>query len=104
MLGMGFWVNRPAGDPSAREVDVEKMLNIPWERQDWHHDCLCKDAPRDLIAAIGSHYERMFIIPSMNLIVVRQGRESRFSVSRFFRLCLPQDQPPQQFPHSSSTA
>src|SRR5258708_18965479 len=102
MLGMGFWMNRTAGDPSAREVDVEKMLNIPWERQDWHHDCLCKDAPRDLIAAIGSHYERMFIIPSMKLIVGRHGREANFSEVRLFRSILCEDQSHKVFGPSSS--
>jgi CubicO group peptidase (beta-lactamase class C family) len=102
MFGMGFWLNRTANDPLAREVDVEKMLNVPWERQDWHHDCLCKDAPRDLIAAIGSHYERMFIIPSMNLIVVRQGREANFSDARFLRLILGEDQSHKVLAHSFS--
>ena len=102
MFGMGFWLNRTANDPLAREVDVEKMLNVPWERQDWQHDCLCKDAPRDLIAAIGSHYERMFIIPSMNLIVVRQGREASFSDARFLRLILGEDQSHKVLAHSSS--
>jgi len=44
----------------AREVDVEKMLELPWERQNWRETCLCREAPRDLIAAIGSGYQRMF--------------------------------------------
>jgi CubicO group peptidase (beta-lactamase class C family) len=86
MFGMGFWLNRGASDPSAQEVDVEKMLEIPWQRQSWRHTCLCKDAPRDLIAAIGSGYQRMFIIPSMDLIIVRQGRDAPFSDAHFLRL------------------
>jgi CubicO group peptidase (beta-lactamase class C family) len=90
MFGMGFWLNRTANDPVVREVDVEKMLDIPWQREDWHHDCLCKDAPRDMIAAIGSAYQRMFIIPSMNLIIVRQGRDASFSDAKFLRLILGQ--------------
>jgi len=103
MFGMGFWLNRTANDPFVREVDVEKMLDIPWERQDWHHDCLCREAPRDLIAAIGSHYERLFIVPSMNLIIVRQGREANFSDSRFLRLILGEDQPHRALAHSALT-
>jgi CubicO group peptidase (beta-lactamase class C family) len=103
MFGMGFWLNRTANDPFAREVDVEKMLDIPWERQDWHHDCLCREAPRDMIAAIGSHYERLFIVPSMNLIIVRQGREANFSDSRFLRLILGEDQPHRGLAHSALT-
>jgi CubicO group peptidase (beta-lactamase class C family) len=102
MFGMGFWLNRTANDPMAREVDVEKMLNIPWQREDWQHDCLCKDAPGDMIAAIGSAYQRMFVIPSMNLIIVRQGRDARFSDARFLRLILGKSQPYKTLAHSSS--
>ena len=85
MFGMGFWLNHQA--PNAREVDVEKMLNLPWERQNWHATCLSRQAPKDMIAAIGSGYQRMFIVPSMNVIVVRQGRDDgRFSDAHFLSL------------------
>jgi CubicO group peptidase (beta-lactamase class C family) len=85
MFGMGFWLNHVA--PDGREVDVEKVLEIPWKHQDWRGDCLCRDAPRDMIAAIGSGYQRMFIVPSRNLVVVRQGvDDSRFSDAHFLRL------------------
>jgi CubicO group peptidase (beta-lactamase class C family) len=85
MFGMGFWLNRLA--PNAREVDVEKMLELPWERQNWQATCLSREAPRDMIAAIGSGYQRMFIVPSMNVIVVRQGRDDgRFSDAHFLSL------------------
>jgi CubicO group peptidase (beta-lactamase class C family) len=87
MFGMGFWINRPAGE-GASEVDVEKELDIPWQRQYWHNTCLCRDAPRDLIAAIGSGYQRMFIIPSLDLIIVRQGRDGPFSDATFLRIIL----------------
>jgi CubicO group peptidase (beta-lactamase class C family) len=85
MFGMGFWLNHVA--PEGREVDVEKVLEIPWEHQDWRGDCLCRDAPRDMIAAIGSGYQRMFIVPSQKLIIVRQGMDdARFSDAHFLRL------------------
>ena len=85
MFGMGFWLNRVG--PESHEIDVERMLDVPWERQNWREGCLCRDAPRDMIAAIGSGYQRMFIVPSMNLVVVRQGRDdSRFSDAHFLRL------------------
>jgi CubicO group peptidase (beta-lactamase class C family) len=90
MFGMGFWLNRTAGD-GASEVDVEKILDIPWQRQYWHNVCLCRDAPRDMIAAIGSGYQRMFIIPSMDVIIARQGRDGPFSDARFLRLVLGKD-------------
>jgi CubicO group peptidase (beta-lactamase class C family) len=85
MFGMGFWLNRV--EPESREVDVERMLDLPWERQNWRAACLCRDAPRDMIAAIGSGYQRMFIVPSMNLVVVRQGQDDpHFSDAHFLRL------------------
>jgi CubicO group peptidase (beta-lactamase class C family) len=85
MFGMGFWLNRVR--PESREVDVEKMLGVSWERQNWHEACLCREAPGDMIAAIGSGYQRMFIVPSMNLIIVRQGLDdSRFSDAHFLEL------------------
>jgi CubicO group peptidase (beta-lactamase class C family) len=85
MFGMGFWLNHVA--PDAHEVDVERMLNVPWDRQDWREACLCREAPEDLIAAIGSGYQRMFIVPSLNLVIVRQGRDDgRFSDAHFLRL------------------
>ncbi|MBV9105281.1 MAG: beta-lactamase family protein [Verrucomicrobia bacterium] len=85
MFGMGFWLNRVG--PESHEIDVEKMLDIPWQRQNWRDGCLCREAPRDMIAAIGSGYQRMFIVPSMNLVIVRQGQnDSRFSDAHFLRL------------------
>jgi CubicO group peptidase (beta-lactamase class C family) len=85
MFGMGFWLNRSA--PDAREVDVERMLELPWEGQNWREACLCREAPRDMISAIGSGYQRMFVVPSMNAIIVRQGRDDgRFSDAHFLRL------------------
>ncbi|MBV8223740.1 MAG: beta-lactamase family protein [Verrucomicrobia bacterium] len=85
MFGMGFWLNHIA--PDGREVDVEKVLEISWEHQDWRGNCLCRDAPRDMIAAIGSGYQRMFIVPSQKLVIVRQGvDDDRFSDAHFLRL------------------
>jgi CubicO group peptidase (beta-lactamase class C family) len=85
MFGMGFWLNR-AG-PESREVDVENMLELPWNHQNWQEACLCREAPRDMIAAIGSGDQRMFVVPSMDLIIVRQGlNDSRFSDAHFLSL------------------
>lgn len=85
-FNMGFWNNSQAGSRSAREVDVEQMLERKWPQQDWHRACLCKDAPEDLIAAIGSGQQRLYISPSLSLVVVRQGRDSPFSDATFLRL------------------
>jgi CubicO group peptidase (beta-lactamase class C family) len=85
MFGMGFWLNRVGSE--SREVDVENMLELPWNHQNWREACLCREAPRDMIAAIGSGDQRMFVVPSMDLVIVRQGlNDSRFSDAHFLRL------------------
>jgi len=85
-FSLGWWNNQAA--PGGREFDFEDMLVPKWERQDWHNPCLCRDAPRDLVACIGSGYQRLFVIPSLNLIVVRQGAGGHMSDAHLLRLLL----------------
>ncbi len=87
-FALGFWNNRLGDEPGAREFDIEDMLERKWPAQDWRRTCLCRDAPTDLVAAVGSGYQRLLVIPSMELIVVRQGEDAKFSDGRFLRLLL----------------
>jgi CubicO group peptidase (beta-lactamase class C family) len=86
-FGMGFWNNRSAG-PNAREFDIEDMLERDWQNQEWRDTCLCRDAPADTIASVGSGYQRLFVIPSMDLVIVRLGKNARFSDADFLRILL----------------
>ena len=83
---LGWWNNRAA--PGGREFDIEDMLDRDWPRQDWRGAVLCREAPSDLLACIGSGYQRLYVIPSLDLVVVRQGAGGRFSDGRFLRLLL----------------
>jgi CubicO group peptidase (beta-lactamase class C family) len=83
-FAFGWWNNRQA--PGGREFDFESMLVPKWQRQGWGGAVLCRQAPSDLVACIGSGYQRLYVIPSMNLVVVRQGSGGRFSDGRFLRL------------------
>lgn len=87
-FGMGFWNNAMAGDSAGRELDVEDMLEPKWYRQNWRNVCLCHDAPSDLVASVGSGYQRLFVIPSLHMIIVRQGQFGKFSDAEFLRLAL----------------
>lgn len=85
-FSLGWWNNRAA--PGGREFDLEAMLIPKWPRQDWSNACLCRDAPSDLVACIGSGYQRLYVIPSLDLVIVRHGTGGRFSDGRFLRLLL----------------
>jgi CubicO group peptidase (beta-lactamase class C family) len=85
-FSLGWWNNRAA--PNGREIDVEQMLMPKWANQDWDNACLCRDAPADLVACIGSEGQRLYVISSLKLIVVRQANGGSFSDARFLRLLL----------------
>jgi CubicO group peptidase (beta-lactamase class C family) len=85
MFGLGFWNNHLAGTPGAREVNPEDLLERKWYQQDWHEACLSHAAPTDLVASVGSGGQRLYVVPSMDLIVVRQGFISNFSDGDFLR-------------------
>jgi CubicO group peptidase (beta-lactamase class C family) len=84
--GLTFWLNQQA--PSGREADMERMLDLPWQSAQWAGVCICKDAPPDMVVALGSHYQRLFIIPSLKAVIVRQGSGGNFSDAQFLRLVL----------------
>jgi CubicO group peptidase (beta-lactamase class C family) len=84
--GLMFWLNHDA--PNGREVDMERMLDLPWQNAEWTGVCICKDAPADMVVALGSHYQRLFILPSLKAVIVRQGSGGNFSDAQFLRLVL----------------
>jgi len=88
MFGLGFWMNHSAKRGGARETDIEDLLEKKWQQQDWHQRCICSSAPADLVAAVGSGYQRLFVIPSLGLVIVRQGDNARFSDAEFLRRIL----------------
>ena len=86
-FSLGWWNNRAA--PGGREVDFEDMLEKrKWPGQNWNRACLCRDAPSDLVACIGSGRQRLYVIPSMEVVVVRHGMGGSFSDAAFLRLLL----------------
>ena len=85
-FGLGIWNNSNVDARATWEVDVERMLHEKWPKQHWAGACLSKAAPSDLVACIGSGCQRIYAVPSMDLAIVRQGRESSFSDAEFLRL------------------
>lgn len=84
--GFGFWNNHAVENKSAREVDVESMLDKKWHSQSWRDACLCRSAPVDLIACIGSYGQRLYIVPSRKLVIVRLAKDSKPDDAHMLRL------------------
>ena len=85
-FGMGFWLNEEA--PGGREVNVEDELEPKWREQDWSDACLCREAPRDLFVSLGSMGQRLYVAPSLGLVVVRLSADSKYSDAEFLRLLM----------------
>ena len=83
-FGMGFWLNR--GAPGGRVVNVEDALEPKWRQENWSDACICREAPRDLFVSLGSMGQRLYVVPSLGLVVVRLSEDSKFSDSELLRL------------------
>lgn len=91
-FGLGLWNNWGAGRFGGRgsdAIDIEEMLEKDWQRQRWQGICLCRSAPRDLFASIGSAGQRLYVVPSMNLVIVRMGKGAKFCDARFLGSLFP---------------
>jgi len=85
--GLTFWLNEQSRKLSG-EADMERILDLRWQSARWIDVCICKDAPADMVVGLGSGYQRLFVIPSLKAIIVRQGSNARFSDAEFLRLIL----------------
>lgn len=84
-FGFGFW-NNHAASGAAREVDVEAMLDKPWAGQSWRGACLSRSAPADMLACIGSYGQRLYIVPSQKLVIVRLAQDKKPNDAQMLRL------------------
>lgn len=86
-FGLCFWINANRLDPGAREVDVEILLDRDPMPEDWSHSCLSKVAPTDLVCSIGSNFQRLYMVPSMQLAVVHLGKKgTKFRDTEFLSI------------------
>jgi len=73
--GLGFWLNAPQAVPRRQKIsDLQPAID---------GDQLYPGGPRDLFAAIGTSKQRLYVIPSRQLVIVRFSSASRFSDGDF---------------------
>jgi len=85
MYALGFWLNRGVGVEGAREIAVESALGTAHDPGFWRSGCLSCVAPADLLAMIGTRGQRVYIVPSRDLVVIRLGSGRGFSDAEFLR-------------------
>lgn len=85
MYALGFWLNRGAAASVAREIDVEASLGREQGAGFWRDGCLSRAAPPDLLAMIGTRGQRVYVVPSRDLVVIRLGDGRGFSDAEFLR-------------------
>ena len=89
--GMTFWLNANVARSDATEVDIEKTLALGRPYEAWASACVSKVAPADLVVMVGSWNQRVYVSPSLDLVVVRQGNGTDFSDAEFLARLLKQD-------------
>lgn len=83
MYALGFWLNRAAASGKAREIDIEESLDPPPPARFWRNGCLSRVAPPDMLAMVGTGGQRVYIVPSRQLVIVRLAGGGTFSDAEF---------------------
>ncbi|MFO0726246.1 MAG: serine hydrolase domain-containing protein [Myxococcota bacterium] len=86
MYGLTMWLNRGASEELSTEVDVEQALGLGPDFSGWQQGCFSRVAPPDMLVLLGSYNQRVYIVPSEDLVIVRQGRSMDFKDADFLPL------------------
>ena len=81
--GLALWLNQPGGQGA---VGVASQRSEPADKAGW----IYRDGCRDLFAALGAGKCRMYVVPSLKMVVVRQAdnKADRFDDNTFLSLLL----------------
>lgn len=81
--GLTFWLNAPVDETLLAEGALEQRL-----RQRSGARSISPAAPPDLVMAAGAGKQRLYIIPSLDAVIVRQGEGRTFQDDEFLPLVL----------------
>lgn len=84
--GLAWWLKEP--------VSRRTLWSIPLLRREWSGVLADDSIPVDLVAACGAGKQRLYVIPSRQLVIVRQGElrgeGPTFEDAEFLRLVFPE--------------
>jgi CubicO group peptidase (beta-lactamase class C family) len=90
--GLTFWLNRSSdsnakiAQTNSRGARLMRRFNIQSETDLISKKGLGDKLPKDIYVAAGAGKQRLYIIPSKDMVIVRQGRQSRFDDADFLSL------------------
>ena len=81
--GLTWWLKKPVPDSIIRQIPILQHEMGEIVRSDW--------LPEDLYIAAGAGKQRLYVVPSLKLVIVRQGKflgSRSFSDTKFLQLLL----------------
>ncbi len=79
----GIWNNRGSVETDPLEAVIEDLLGRPPGSVDWKRIAISRNAPSDLMVMLGSRGQRVYMSPSLGLVVTRTGNSPAFRDAEF---------------------
>ncbi|MGQ0540434.1 MAG: serine hydrolase domain-containing protein [Blastocatellia bacterium] len=85
--GITFWLNRSNSGKADVSENVGRLQQLLGEREsettEISRNGVGNDVAKDLYMAAGAGKQRLYVMPSLDLVIVRQGRQSQFDDREF---------------------
>lgn len=85
MVAAGLWWNRNASKPGAFSLEPERNLDAVRAPSSWQLACLGNDIDPGWLAMVGSGGKRVYVLPSLDLVVARLDRATQWNDAAFLR-------------------
>jgi len=81
--GLTFWLNANGARNGRRQQQGSIFGNRQGDVTEISENGIQPEGPKDLFMAAGAGKQRLYVIPSLDLVIVRQGQQSRFDDKEF---------------------
>jgi CubicO group peptidase (beta-lactamase class C family) len=86
--GLTFWLNAPTDAANASSANADSETEPLIKNPGGGKTVISQDAPADLVMAAGAGKQRLYIIPSLDMVITRFGDGGPFEDSEFLGLLL----------------
>lgn len=85
IYALGFWRNQGVRLTNALTVNIECAIGETKDLSFWKRARISPEAPADLLAMVGSGGQRLYVVPSRKLVILRLGNTRNFDDAAFLR-------------------